>query len=95
MSNSLITYGPKGEARCFAGRDAVEIFRAATLASALGLLKKGISPTRGLTMKKALAMVGQYTGQAYKRGEYDRARADLKVWIETMKSAIPAEVAAS
>ena len=63
---------------CFAGPDAVQLFRAATLRSALGLLKVGIIPTRGLTKTKALAMVTQYTGQTYKRGEFDRAMKDLQ-----------------
>jgi hypothetical protein len=75
----------------FAGRDATELFRVATLKSALGLLEKGIMPTRGFTKTKALAMAGQYTGQTYKRNEIERARADLTVWIETMKSALPVE----
>ena len=90
MAESSITY-TNGQGTSFVGLDAVEVFRAATLSSALGLLKAGITPTRGLTAKKALAMVARYTGQSYKRGEFDRARADLKVWIETMKSAIPSE----
>lgn len=89
MSDSEIKYTTSGT--MFAGHDAVEVFRAATLASALGLLKAGITPMRGLTRTRALAMAGRYTGQTYKRGdaEIERARADLKVWIETMKSAIP------
>jgi hypothetical protein len=37
-------------------------------------------------------MCERYTGKKYKRGQHDEARADLKVWIETMKSAIPTEV---
>jgi hypothetical protein len=44
-----------------------------------------------LTKTKALAMVAAYTGQTYRRTEIERARADLTVWIETMKSAIPIE----
>jgi hypothetical protein len=83
----------KGGGMSFSGPDAVELFRAATLKSALGLLSKGIRPTRGLTMTKALKMVTEYTGQTYKRSvaEAERARTDLTVWIETMKSAIPVE----
>lgn len=90
MSNdSEIKTGAGGT--MFAGPDAVNLFRAATLKSALGLLAKGITPTRGLTRKKALAMVKPYTGQTYKNTlpEIERARNDLTVWIETMKSAIP------
>lgn len=87
--NSEIGYNKKGDAVSFVGRDAVEVFRVATLKSAIALLSKGIMPTRGLTMKKALAMAKQYTGQDYKRGEHERAMQDLTVWIQTMKSAIP------
>lgn len=86
MQSEIIT-GSGGT--MFAGPDAVELFRAATLKAALRLLKVGIKPTRGLTLTKALAMVTPYTGQTYKRGEVAKAIADLTVWIETMKSAIP------
>lgn len=89
MIESVITTGRGGT--MFAGPDAVELFRAATLQSAIKLLKVGIMPTRGMTSAKAFKLVTPYTGQTYKRGEHDRAMADLKVWIETMKSAIPVE----
>lgn len=88
MSDSfVITHGDR--ATSFIGPDAVELYRAAVLKSALGLLAIGITPTRGLTKTKALAMCKRYTGQTYKRTEIERARKDLSVWIETMKSAIP------
>jgi hypothetical protein len=87
----MIRYNEKGEAVTFDGPDAVEVFRVAVLMQAIGLLSKGIKPTRGLTMKKALLIAKEYTGQDYKRTEFERARADLKVWLETMKSAIPTE----
>jgi hypothetical protein len=91
MSDSHIVYDQNGDARAFMGRDAVEVFRVATLASAIGLLTKGICPTRGLTMKRALAMATPYTGRTYKRSEAEQARRDLNVWVQTMKSAIPSE----
>ena len=69
--------------------EATELYRAMVLDAALGLLKRGVTPTKGLTGKQALAMVQRYTGKQYKRGQFDVARADLKVWIETMKSSIP------
>lgn len=53
MSNeNSITYNAQGDAVCFAGPDAVELYRVAVLASAIGLLGKGIRPTRGMTMTK-------------------------------------------
>ena len=76
-------------ATTFAGPDAVELFRAMTLRQALGLLKVGITPTRGLTQKKALALVERYSGRTYKRSQIDLAIADLTTWIEAMKSAMP------
>jgi hypothetical protein len=87
----MIRYNEKGDAVSFDGPDAVEVYRVAVLIQAIGLLSKGIKPTRFLTMKKALLMAKEYTGQDYKRTEAERARADLKVWLETMKSAIPTE----
>lgn len=87
--SKITTFGNGGVS--FVGPDATELFRVATLKSALGLLKVGITPTRGLTATKAFAMAKVYTGKTYKRGQYDEARKDLTVWIETMKSAIPTE----
>lgn len=89
MEESTITVGSGFTS--FVGPDATNLFRAMTLKSALGLLSHGISPTRGLTMTKALKMVEYYSGQKYKRTEVARAIADLTTWIETMKSAIPIE----
>jgi hypothetical protein len=34
-------------------------------------------------------MVTKYTGKKYKRTQHEQARADLQVWIETMKAALP------
>ena len=73
----------------YAGPDAVRLFHAAALRSGIRLLKVGIKPSRGWTMTKALAMCAQYTGKKYKRTQADEAMADLTIWIETMKSAIP------
>ena len=87
MADSSITYGKGGIT--FAGPDAVAVFQAAALCSGIGLLQVGIKPRRGWTMKLALANATRYTGQVYKRSEADKARSDLKVWIETMKSALP------
>jgi hypothetical protein len=84
---SYIKTGPGGVT--FVGPDATHLFRAATLISALGLLKAGITPTRGLTSKRAFAIAKEYTGKDYKRGQHEQARADLKVWVEAMKAALP------
>lgn len=73
----------------FVGPDAVNLFRAATLKSAIGLLTKGITPTRGMTMKRALGMAKEYTGKDYKRTQAAQAMADIQIWIDTMKAALP------
>ena len=88
MSNSEIVAGEHGTV-AFVGPDATHLYRAMVLRSAMGLLKVGIAPTRGLSMKKALAMVTVFSGRSYKRTEVDQAVKDLTVWIETMKSALP------
>lgn len=87
----MITYNQNGDAVSFNGPDAVQCYRVAVLMQSLSLLSKGIRPTRGLTMKKALLIAKEYTGQDYKRSEWQRAKDDLKVWLETMKSALPTE----
>lgn len=92
MTESSITYNAKGDAVCFAGPDAVELYRAAVLNSAIGLLSKGIRPARGMTMTKALAMATRYTGRTYKRTEHEQARNDINIWVQTMKLALPSEV---
>jgi hypothetical protein len=87
--DSSITHDNGGT--MFAGNDAVHLYRAAVVRSSLGLLQKGIQPTRGMTMTKVLKLVTYYTGKTYKRTESNKAIDDLTVWIETMKSAIPVE----
>ena len=88
MDDSQITAGKHGTIG-FQGKDATELYRVMVLRQALKLLKVGITPTRGFTWKKGLAMASTYTGRTYKRSEVDQVVADLNVWIETMKSAIP------
>ena len=76
----------------FSGRDAVTLFAVTTLRTMIRSHQKtGMVLARGATITKMLAAAGNYTGQTYKRGEHDRAIADLTVWIETMASALPIE----
>lgn len=88
MTDSEIIYNAKGEAVCFVGEDAVHLFRAAALASAMLLYKAGMTQ-RGMSGAQALKEAKRYTGKDYKRGQYDQARADLQVWCAEMKSALP------
>lgn len=79
----------------FSGTDAVRVVQAITLWSALGLLiatKGRVQPTRGFTLKKALALASTFTGKTYKRTEAEQARADVKQWADEMKAAIPQTV---
>lgn len=87
MTDSYIQNGPSGIV--FVGPDATELYRAATLRSALGMLAVGITPTRGLTTSKALKMATRYTGKKYKRTQVEAARADIKHWCDTMSAALP------
>lgn len=90
--DSKIVYDRSGNAVTFAGEDATRLFAAATLRSALGLLKAGIQPTRGYTMTKALNGATLFTGKRYRRTQVDEAREDLRIWCETMKAALPKEI---
>lgn len=91
MTDSSVTYNKNGDAVCFDGPDAVNLFRAAALAASLGLFKAGMR-TRHMSATQALAECTKYTGKKYKRGEYDRAKADMTIWIQTMKAALPVNV---
>lgn len=79
-------------ATCFVGRDAVDLFRAVTLASALKLYANHkMIMTRGLTPARLLTLATEYTGKTYKRGEHRQAATDVQVWADTMKAALPVE----
>lgn len=88
MNDSHISISKGGT--LFTGSDAVGLFAAMSLRSAIGLHRKcGMIPTRGLTITKMFARASQITGKSYKRGQHEQAENDLKIWIETMKSALP------
>jgi len=76
----------------FAGNDATRLFQAITLRSALKLHKVGLKINRRTTSRQLLDLAEHYTGKKYKRGEFDRAMADVTIWINVMKSAIPVTV---
>jgi len=83
----------RGQGVAFVGTDAVNLYRAMTLKSALSLFAKtGIIPTRGVTGTAMLKMATEYTGKAYKRGEHAKAAEDLDIWIKTMRAAIPTTI---
>lgn len=91
MTESKLVFDEQGRFTAAIGPDATRLFAATVLKSAIGLLQKGITPTRGLTMTRALAKVTEYTGQRYKRTGAELALADLQAWIDTARSTIPVE----
>lgn len=74
----MITVDKENKPVSFQGRKAVDVFRIRVLISSLGLLAAGISPTRGLSKKRALVLATEYTGKVYKRTEIEKAIGDLK-----------------
>lgn len=80
----------QGGATTFVGHDAIALYRAAALASALGLYAScGMIPTRGVTISKMLAMASDITGKKYKRGDALKAKADVTTWVRELKAALP------
>jgi hypothetical protein len=90
----MIVYNSDGKAVSFVGHDATRLYKANAIYIGLGLLLRGIKPSRQWTVTNTLAAVTPFTGQHYKRSkaEMHRASKDLKVWIENMKLAMPVEV---
>lgn len=77
----------------FSGPDSVNLFRAVTLGSALKMYARcGMIPTRGMTITGLLQLASEYTGKNYGRGNREKAAlaaADVQVWVNAMRSAIP------
>ncbi len=74
----------------FVGPDATKLYQAMTLVSGLRMYAKcGIIPTRGWPVSRMIALASQFTGKRYKRGEASKAAADVQIWIEAMKTALP------
>lgn len=89
--DSHIGYNAKGDAVSFVGADAVSLFRAATIASGLRLYAAtGMKPSRAYTPSAMLAAAAGITGKRYKRCEYLKAAADVSLWCQEMKTALPA-----
>lgn len=91
MEDSHIVYSRgRGEATSYIGRDATELFRVNMLKISIRLwVKTGLKPTRGVGIKKMLAMATQYTGRKYKTSEASEAIDDLHNWVQVMVSALP------
>ena len=74
----------------FIGQDAVRLYKAMALVSALELYARSeIIPTRGMTITRLMAIASSVSGKKYGRGQALIAAEDVQVWIEVMKSAMP------
>ena len=73
------------------GPDAINLMRAATVKQGLLMYDRSkMLLTRGATPTMLLALAKQYTGKTYKgKDKYQQAAADVQVWIDTMKAALP------
>lgn len=81
-----------GTLRSLIGHDAVSLARVSTIMSGLEMhIQTGgqMRLTRMATPTFLLKAASEYTGIKYKRGQYQKAHDDLKVWFELMKSALP------
>jgi hypothetical protein len=89
MDKSEIVHFNGGTA--FIGPDAVNLVRAAHCATALRMYARTkMLMTRMATPTVLLQIAKEYTGKDYKGADkYLHAADDLRVWIETMKSALP------
>lgn len=77
---SHIEFRPGGGAT-YAGPDAVAVFRARAVASALRLYARtGLKANRAYTPSAMLAVATEVTGRKFKRGQYAEAAAALDAW---------------
>lgn len=80
----------KGGGTTFAGKDAVNLYRASWLRQGLIMYARSkMLMTRGATPSFMLAEASKYTGHKYKRGAYLEAAKDMEDWIATMEAALP------
>jgi hypothetical protein len=85
-SNITVSRGSIG----FNGEDAVKLYQATLLVSSLKMwAKHKMIPTRGVTITKMLKLATTFTGIPYRRCDADRAAADVQIWADNMKLALP------
>lgn len=86
-----IVYDENGDARSFIGREAVDVFACAAIASALRLYAKArIRVNRAYTPTAMLAAATRYTGIKFKRGQYLEAAEALSARVQSEKARIAA-----
>jgi hypothetical protein len=88
MIENRITYDEKGNAVSFVGPAAVDVWRAASLRSGLGLMAVGIKPHRSWkSLKFALDAATYFTGKKYSgKKDIERCRADLHTYVQMKKA---------
>lgn len=70
------------QSQTFTGSD-VRRYQAVVLAQALLMWHRHqIAPNRAWKPVRMLATAGTITGKTYKRGEYEKAAADLRAWAK-------------
>lgn len=76
----------------FAGPQAVNVFRATAIASALRFYAKtGMKMNRAYTPKAMMAAASQITGQTFKARDYAAAAEALRAWATAQAAAIKTE----
>lgn len=95
-----IFYNKDGSLNALVGKDAVHLMRVRTIISGIkmNVATNGrmqiTSSAKGGGIRNLLGMASEYTGKRYTTGQKSKeaAVADLEVWFQEMKSALPQEV---
>lgn len=88
MTESHIETGPS--TTTFVGPDAIKLFQVSAVRAAIDLyLETGMQANRAYTPKAMREFAIKTTGKPYGPRQLAQASADLKLWIEAMKSAMP------
>jgi hypothetical protein len=87
---SFIQTNAQGETVAWVGPDATKLFAATALATALDLYAKHrMQVNRAYTPSKMLEAAGRLCGKTYRRGQHAEACKDVRLWVATMKAALP------
>jgi len=95
MLNDHIEVDAQGRMTALIGPDATSLMRAATIQAGPNIYIKTqgrMVLTRGATITNLLTAATSVTGKPYsvrKKSDHTQAVEDLRVWMETMKAALP------
>jgi len=73
----------------YVGSDATALFQVKVIISGLKACKIGMRLSRNATPTHLFKLASRYTGNKYKRGDYDLAITELAQWGLTMQTALP------